>query len=108
MMGYGRGARMKIERDQVEFLSGVRSGETLGTPVAMLIRNGDWENWADVRAAEGAPGALRRRRVTRPRPGHADLAGVLKYDRLDARDILERASARETVARVAARAPARP
>jgi chorismate synthase len=107
MMGYGRGARMKIERDQVEFLSGVRSGETLGTPVAMLVRNRDWENWADVMAAEGAPGDLRRRRVTRPRPGHADLAGVLKYDRLDARDILERASARETVARVAAGALAR-
>ena len=107
MMGYGRGARMKIERDRVEFLSGVRSGETLGTPVAMLIRNRDWENWEDVMAAEGTPGDLRRRRVTRPRPGHADLAGVLKYDRLDARDILERASARETVARVAAGALAR-
>jgi len=107
MMGYGRGARMKIERDRVEFLSGVRAGETLGTPVAMLIRNRDWDNWEDVMAAEGVPGDLRRRRVTRPRPGHADLAGVLKYDRLDARDILERASARETVARVAAGALAR-
>jgi chorismate synthase len=107
MMGYGRGARMKIERDQVEFLSGVRAGETLGTPVSMLIRNRDWENWEDVMAAEGTPGDLRRRRVTRPRPGHADLVGVLKYDRLDARDILERASARETAARVAAGALAR-
>ncbi len=107
MMGYGRGARMKIERDRVEFLSGVRAGETLGTPVAMLIRNRDWENWEDVMSAEGTPGDLRRRRVTRPRPGHADLVGVLKYDRLDARDILERASARETVARVAAGALAR-
>jgi chorismate synthase len=107
MMGYGRGARMKIERDQVELLSGVRAGETLGSPVAMLVRNRDWENWEDVMAAEGAPGDLRRRRVTRPRPGHADLVGVLKYDRLDARDILERASARETVARVAAGALAR-
>jgi chorismate synthase len=107
MMGYGRGARMKIERDRVEFLSGVRAGETLGTPVALLIRNRDWENWEDVMSAEGTPGDLRRRRVTRPRPGHADLAGVLKYDRLDARDILERASARETVARVAAGALAR-
>ena len=67
----------------------------------MLIRNRDWDNWADVMAAEG-DGELRRRRVTRPRPGHADLVGVLKYDRLDARDILERASARETAARVAA------
>jgi chorismate synthase len=73
----------------------------------MLIRNRDWENWEDVMAAEGTPGDLRRRRVTRPRPGHADLAGVLKYDRLDARDILERASARETVSRVAAGAVAR-
>ncbi|MGE5231572.1 MAG: chorismate synthase, partial [Deltaproteobacteria bacterium] len=107
MLGYGRGARMKIERDRVEILSGVRAGETLGSPVALLVRNRDWENWEDVMAAEGAPGDVRRRRVTRPRPGHADLVGVLKYDRLDARDILERASARETVARVAAGALAR-
>ncbi len=107
MLGYGRGARMKIERDRIEFLSGIRAGETLGSPVAMLVRNRDWENWEDVMAAEGTPGDLRRRRVTRPRPGHADLVGVLKYDRLDARDILERASARETVARVAAGALAR-
>ena len=107
MLGYGRGARMKIERDRVEILSGVRAGETLGSPVALLVRNRDWENWEDVMAAEGTPGDLRRRRVTRPRPGHADLVGVLKYDRLDARDILERASARETVARVAAGALAR-
>src|SRR3954463_5875698 len=102
MQGYGRGARMKIERDHIEWLAGVRAGETLGSPVAMLIHNRDWANWEDVMAHEGAePGELRRRRVARPRPGHADLAGSLKYDRLDARDILERASARETVARVA-------
>jgi chorismate synthase len=107
MQGYGRGARMKIEQDHIEWLSGVRAGETLGSPIAMLIRNRDWENWEDVMAAEGTPGDLRRRRVTRPRPGHADLVGVLKYDRLDARDILERASARETVARVAAGGVAR-
>jgi chorismate synthase len=109
MQGYGRGARMKIERDQVEWISGIRAGETLGSPVAMLIPNRDWANWEDVMAPEaaGAVGELRRRRVTRPRPGHADLAGVLKYDRLDARDILERASARETTARVAAGALAR-
>jgi chorismate synthase len=108
MQGYGRGARMKIERDHIEWLSGVRAGETLGTPVAMLIPNRDWANWEDVMAHEAAePGELRRRRVTRPRPGHADLAGVLKYDRVDARDILERASARETTARVAAGALAR-
>ena len=108
MQGYGRGARMKIERDHVEWLSGVRAGETLGSPVAMLIPNRDWANWEDVMAHEAAePGELRRRRVTRPRPGHADLVGVLKYDRVDARDILERASARETTARVAAGALAR-
>ncbi len=107
MQGYGRGARMKIERDRVEWLSGVRGGETLGSPVAMLVANRDWSNWEDVMAAEGTPGELRRRRVSRPRPGHADLAGVLKYDRLDARDILERASARETAARVAGGALAR-
>jgi chorismate synthase len=109
MQGYGRGARMKIERDRIEWLSGVRAGETLGSPVAMLIPNRDWTNLEDVMAYEAAetPGELRRRRVTRPRPGHADLAGVLKYDRLDARDILERARARETTARVAAGALAK-
>ena len=102
--GYGRGARMKIESDHIEWLSGVRAGETLGSPIAMLILNRDWEHWQDVMAAEAdaTPDPLgRRRQVTRPRPGHADLAGSLKYDRQDARDILERASARETVARVA-------
>jgi chorismate synthase len=111
MQGYGRGARMKIERDCIEWLAGVRAGETLGSPVAMLIANRDWANWEDVMAHEAAGaervGELRRRRVSRPRPGHADLAGVLKYDRLDARDILERASARETAARVAAGALAK-
>ena len=109
MQGYGRGARMKIERDHVEWIAGIRAGETLGSPVAMLIPNRDWGNWEDVMAHEAAaePGELRRRRVTRPRPGHADLVGVLKYDRVDARDILERASARETTARVAAGALAR-
>jgi chorismate synthase len=107
MMGYGRGARMKIEKDQIEWLSGVRAGETLGTPVAMVIPNRDWTNWEEVMAAEGRPGEERRRRLNRPRPGHADLVGVLKYDRTDARDILERASARETAARVAAGALAR-
>ncbi|HEV8357590.1 MAG TPA: chorismate synthase [Gemmatimonadales bacterium] len=107
MQGHGRGARMKIEQDQVEWLAGVRAGESLGSPIAMLVANRDWANWEDVMAAEGTPGDLRRRRVTRPRPGHADLVGVLKYDRVDARDILERASARETAARVAAGALAR-
>lgn len=106
MQGHGRGARMKIEADRVEWLAGIRAGETLGSPIALIIRNRDWENWADVMAAEGE-GEVRRRRVTRPRPGHADLVGVLKYDRLDARDILERASARETAARVAVGAVAK-
>ena len=107
MGGYGRGARMKIESDQIEWLAGVRAGETLGSPIAMLVWNRDWEHWQDVMAPEadasegGGEQAKRRRQVTRPRPGHADLAGSLKYDRRDARDILERASARETVVRVA-------
>jgi len=107
MQGYGRGARMKIEQDRIEWLSGVRAGETLGSPIAMLIHNRDWVNWEEIMSAEGVPGESRRRRVTRPRPGHADLVGVLKYDRVDARDILERASARETAARVACGAVAR-
>lgn len=103
MQGHGRGARMKIESDRVEILSGVRAGETLGSPITLQIRNRDWENWADVMAPEPDPAGspARRRRVQRPRPGHADLVGVLKYGRSDARDILERASARETAARVA-------
>jgi chorismate synthase len=108
--GYGRGRRMQIERDEVEFLSGVRAGETLGSPIAMLIRNKDWKNWVEIMDPaprdEDAEG-LRKRSVTRPRPGHADLTGILKYDRDDARDILERASARETTARVAGAAVAR-
>lgn len=106
MQGYGRGGRMKIEQDRIEWFAGVRAGQTLGSPIAMVIHNRDWANWEDVMAHEGE-GELRRRRVTRPRPGHADLVGVLKYDRRDARDILERASARETAARVAAGALAR-
>lgn len=109
--GYGRGRRMQIERDTAELLSGVRAGETLGSPIAMLIRNRDWKNWQEImdpapREGEPADG-LRKRAVTRVRPGHADLTGILKYDRDDARDILERASARETTARVAAGAVAR-
>jgi chorismate synthase len=104
--GYGRGRRMQIERDEIEFLAGVRAGETLGSPIAMLIRNRDWETWREIMdpaPQEGDP-ELRQRAVRRPRPGHADLTGVLKYARDDARDILERASARETTARVAAAA----
>jgi chorismate synthase len=109
--GYGRGGRMKIERDRVEILSGVRHGLTLGSPVALRIENKDWKNWSDVMAAE--PRAQeevpeeKMRRVRRPRPGHADLAGGLKYGARDLREILERASARETAARVACGALAR-
>jgi len=106
--GYGRGRRMKIESDHAELLSGVRAGETLGSPIAMLIQNRDWKNWEEIMdpaPREGDPD--RKRAVTRPRPGHVDLSGMLKYDRDDARDVLERASARETTARVAAGAVCR-
>ena len=109
--GYGRGQRMKIESDRAEILSGVRAGQTLGGPVAMTIDNRDWTNWQyTMRTTAEAPpdaGGARRAPVTRPRPGHADLAGAAKYERDDLRDILERASARETAARVAAGALAR-
>jgi chorismate synthase len=109
--GYGRGRRMAIESDRAEILAGVRRGTTTGAPVAMLIRNRDWTNWqatmhVEPEAPEGATGA-RRAAVVRPRPGHADLAGALKYELEDMRDVLERASARETAARVAAGALAR-
>jgi chorismate synthase len=97
--GYGRGGRMKIETDRVEFVGGVRGGETLGSPIAMLIVNRDHANWLDRMAP--APLPTPAEPLTRPRPGHADLAGGLKYDRHDRRDILERASARETAARTA-------
>lgn len=106
--GYGRGGRMKIERDHAEILSGVRHGLTLGSPIALMIQNKDWANWADVMSAE--PRELpeeKSRRVKRPRPGHADLAGGQKYDARDLRNVLERASARETAARVACGALAR-
>ncbi len=119
MSGYGRGKRMKIESDRARIVGGVRRGVTLGSPIAYLIENKDWPNWEHVMgiaaptAAEADSGAVGEsgntpvqqvdvRRVTRPRPGHADLAGGLKYDRSDLRDILERASARETASRVAA------
>src|SRR5690606_15151759 len=97
--GYGRGGRMKIERDRVRFLGGVRGGETLGSPIAMVVDNLDHASWTDRMSP--APMAATPEPLTRPRPGHADLAGGLKYDRSDLRDILERASARETAARVA-------
>ena len=100
--GYGRGARMKIEQDRVEILSGVRHGLTLGSPLAVIIENKDWPNWNEVMSAEAREIAPEKsQRVKRPRPGHADLAGGLKYDARDLRNVLERASARETAARVA-------
>jgi chorismate synthase len=100
--GYGRGGRMKIETDTVQILSGVRHGETLGSPVAILVENRDFKNWQDVMSVEKPEIPPERdRKVIRPRPGHADLAGGLKYNRHDLRDILERASARETTMRVA-------
>lgn len=106
--GYGRGGRMKIETDTVEVLAGVRHGRTLGSPVTFLVRNRDHANWSDVMSPDPQPDEARqRRRLRYPRPGHADLAGALKYDTTDLRDILERASARETTARVAAGALAR-
>lgn len=100
--GYGRGGRMKIEKDRVELLSGVRHGRTLGSPVALRITNRDWPNWSTAMSIEpvDVPDEARKS-VTRPRPGHADLAGALKLGVHDARDVLERASARETTARVA-------
>ena len=106
--GYGRGGRMKIEKDQAQILSGVRHGLTIGSPVTLLIENKDWKNWTDVMASEfvDVP-AEKSRRVRRPRPGHADLAGGQKYGARDLRNILERASARETAARVACGALAR-
>ncbi|RJP72166.1 MAG: chorismate synthase [Candidatus Abyssobacteria bacterium SURF_17] len=100
--GYGRGARMKIEQDHAEFLSGIRDGATLGSPVAIMIPNKDWENWQKVMAPfETEAAAVRAKAVMRPRPGHADLAGALKYMHTDIRNVLERASARETAARTA-------
>jgi len=100
--GYGRGGRMKIEKDQVQILSGVRHGLTLGSPLALMIENNDWTNWTAVMSAERRDiEPEKSRRLKRPRPGHADLAGGLKYDVRDLRNILERASARETTARVA-------
>jgi len=100
--GYGRGGRMKIETDTVELVSGVRHSQTIGSPIAIIIRNRDWKNWTEVLPVEDIEGGEDKKKpVTRPRPGHADLAGAIKYNFPDARYILERASARETTARVA-------
>ncbi|MEV3937167.1 chorismate synthase [Glycomyces sp. NPDC049804] len=105
-LGYGRGARMKFEADAVSFIGGVRHGRTLGSPVAIRVGNSEWPKWETVMAADPVDpaeleGIARNAPLTRPRPGHADLAGMQKYDHDDARPILERASARETAARVA-------
>ena len=99
-LGFGRGRRMKIERDELELLGGVRFGATLGGPVSVVIRNTEWPKWQEEMSPH--PGGEARRRMTTPRPGHADLVGMVKYDTHDARDILERSSARETAARTVA------
>ncbi len=104
--GYGRGGRMRIEQDTAHILSGVRHGKTIGSPIAMEIKNRDWKNWTEILPV-GAGDPSRHKAVTSPRPGHADLAGALKYDFPDARYVLERASARESTARVAAGAVAK-
>ncbi|MCX6591987.1 MAG: chorismate synthase [Acidobacteria bacterium] len=98
--GYGRGGRMKIETDRAHIVSGVRHGATIGSPIAIILENKDWKNWTEVLPVEGGE-EDNKKPVTRPRPGHADLAGAIKYDYHDARYILERASARETTGRVA-------
>ena len=100
--GYGRGGRMKIETDRAHIVSGVRHSKTIGSPIAVLLENKDWKNWTEALPVEDSEGAEDKKKpVTRPRPGHADLAGSIKYNFHDARYILERASARETTARVA-------
>ena len=111
--GYGRGGRMKIESDRVEILSGIRNGKTIGSPITLCVENKDWKNWQKIMNADPHrcgekeserttdPFEKKRRMVTRPRPGHADLSGALKYNQRDMRNILERSSARETAARVA-------
>ncbi|MGH7413297.1 MAG: chorismate synthase, partial [Candidatus Rokuibacteriota bacterium] len=99
--GYGRGGRMKIEQDQVHISAGVRWGLTLGSPLTLTIRNRDWENWQQTMSVGAPPPGAAAKTVTRPRPGHADLAGAMKYGHHDIRNVLERSSARETTARVA-------
>ncbi|GJL56562.1 MAG: chorismate synthase [Nitrospirales bacterium] len=98
--GYGRGGRMRIEKDRIEFSCGVRKGKTLGNPLGLTIENKDWKNWENIMAAEPGP-PVTERVVTRPRPGHADLVGAIKYGHRDIRNVLEKASARETAIRVA-------
>ena len=97
--GYGRGGRMRIESDTVEILSGVRFGRTLGSPIALVVRNKDWMNWTEKMSVEGSGIGIEK--ISTPRPGHADLAGALKYGFDDLRNVIDRASARETAMRVA-------
>ncbi len=108
--GYGRGRRMQIEKDTVEILSGVRHGQTLGSPIALVVKNNDWKHWTKIMGAdpleEGQEDEVKRK-ITRPRPGHADLNGAIKYGHRDMRNVLERSSARETTVRVAAGAVAK-
>lgn len=100
--GFGRGGRMKIETDEAHFVAGVRHSQTIGSPIAILLANKDWKNWTDALPVEDYEGSVEKQKpLDRPRPGHADLAGVIKYNLKDARYVLERASARETTARVA-------
>lgn len=100
--GYGRGGRMKIEKDQVQITSGVRHGKTIGAPVTLVVENKDWKNWTEIMSVADVEAKIKsRRRVTHPRPGHADLVGGMKYDHRDLRNVLERSSARETTMRVA-------
>lgn len=106
--GYGRGGRMKIEKDRVQILSGVRHGKTIGAPVTLVVENRDWKNWTTIMSAADVPATEKDvRKVTRPRPGHADLVGGMKYHHRDLRNVLERSSARETTMRVAVGAVAK-
>ncbi|GIO06877.1 chorismate synthase [Brevibacillus reuszeri] len=105
--GHGRGRRMQIEKDQVKIVSGVRHGYTTGAPITLVVENRDWTHWQGIMSAEPVEGAEEKRRVSRPRPGHADLNGAIKYHQRDMRNILERSSARETTVRVAVGAVAR-
>ncbi|ANB58897.1 chorismate synthase [Anoxybacillus sp. B7M1] len=105
--GYGRGRRMQIEKDEVKILSGVRHGKTLGSPITLVVENRDWRHWTNIMSIEPLETEEVKRKVTRPRPGHADLNGAIKYGHRDMRNVLERSSARETTARVAAGAVAK-
>ncbi|WP_199425929.1 chorismate synthase [Thermaerobacillus caldiproteolyticus] len=105
--GYGRGRRMQIEKDEVNILSGVRHGKTLGSPITLVVENRDWKHWTKIMAIEPVEEEEVKRKVSRPRPGHADLNGAIKYGHRDMRNVLERSSARETTVRVAAGAVAK-